>query len=373
MEHKFTNLITKYMERKGISDQHLADKIGLRRESVFRWRNGSIKSPKQEKIKECAPVLSLTSEELDELLAAANNAKSRRSGKSEPRWPEEITFSKDEPIIPVTTRPIAHPRQFFGHNALLKEIFQAWNRTALEHVFITGPAHSGKTSLLNYIRKIHHAKFLRSGQRRDWLKTDYNWVYMNFADARMQRQESFLSYVLNKLKLSKHASDLVDFSEILEEKLDKPTIFLMDNIEKGLNAKDLDDLFWGHIRAMGQNCGRIQIGFCGTSRLSADKFEEESIAVGKPSPFLNILAEIKLGPVSEEEARELIACSPKPFSPKDTDWILEQSERWPVLLQLLCKARLAALEENTTAWKQAVSNRIKFHKGLLTPAKNRTG
>ncbi|MCP4700283.1 MAG: hypothetical protein GY862_26040 [Gammaproteobacteria bacterium] len=362
------------MDRKGISDQHLADKIGLRRESVFRWRNGSIKSPKQEKIKECAPVLGLTSEELDELLAAAKrskHAKSRRSGKSEPRQPEEIIFSEDEPVIPVTTRPIIHPRQFFGHNALLKKIFQAWNQRTLEHVFITGPKRSGKTSLLNYIRKIHHAKSLRSGQRSDWLKIDYNWVYMNFTDARLLRQDSFFSYALNELKLSTQASDLIDFAAKLEDNLDNPVIFLMDNIEKGLAADELDEIFWGHIRAMGQNCDGIRIGFCGASCLSAHELQKESENLNKPSPFFNSLEEIKLGPLSEEEARELIACSPKPFSPKDTDWILEQSERWPVLLQLLCKARLAALEENTTAWKQTVSDNIKFHQHLLTSAKNR--
>ncbi|MCP4700285.1 MAG: hypothetical protein GY862_26050 [Gammaproteobacteria bacterium] len=175
---------------------------------------------------------------------------------------------------------------------------------------------------------------------------------MDFADVRLHRQKTFLSYVLNELDLSKQASDLADFSEALEEKLDKPAVFLMDNVEKGLHAKGLDEEFWWHIRAMGQNCDRIRIGFCGTSRLSAGELEEESDALGKPSPFINALAEVELGPLNEEEARELISYSPKPFSPKDTNWILEHSRRWPVLLQLLCKARLAALEENAGAWKQ---------------------
>jgi hypothetical protein len=52
-----------------------------------------------------------------------------------------------------------------------------------------------------------------------------------------------------------------------------------------------------------------------------------------------------LGPFSEEEALALIHSSPIPFPEDDVAWILAQSEGWPILLQILCRERLFALEE----------------------------
>jgi hypothetical protein len=66
----------------------------------------------------------------------------------------------------------------------------------------------------------------------------------------------------------------------------------------------------------------------------------------QPSPFLNIIAEIvKLGPLTENEACELLEHTPKRFAEADIEWILKESERWPALLQILCDVRLWPLEE----------------------------
>jgi hypothetical protein len=82
---------------------------------------------------------------------------------------------------------------------------------------------------------------------------------------------------------------------------------------------------------------------------------------GKPSPFFNIFGHsLKLGPLPEAEARELIASSPRSFHPADVDWILTHSGQWPALLQILCDTRLAALEEGQagSTWQQEGLRRI---------------
>ena len=69
----------------------------------------------------------------------------------------------------------------------------------------------------------------------------------------------------------------------------------------------------------------------------------------KSSPFFNIFGyTMTLGPMTETEARSLIASSPLPFADEDVEWILEQSARWPILLQALCRERLLALEDGET-------------------------
>ncbi|HIP72496.1 MAG TPA: ATP-binding protein, partial [Anaerolineae bacterium] len=61
-----------------------------------------------------------------------------------------------------------------------------------------------------------------------------------------------------------------------------------------------------------------------------------------------------LGPLRETEARALIASSPIPFAPADVEWILQESGRWPFLLQILCRERLLALEEGEAGdeWRE---------------------
>ncbi len=70
---------------------------------------------------------------------------------------------------------------------------------------------------------------------------------------------------------------------------------------------------------------------------------------------------VKLGPLTENEARELLKHTPQPFAEADVEWILENSGRWPALLQIWCDVRLQALkeEEQGEGWKNEGLARIK--------------
>ena len=69
----------------------------------------------------------------------------------------------------------------------------------------------------------------------------------------------------------------------------------------------------------------------------------------------------------DTQVRALIASSPLPFSSADTDWILTHSQRWPLLLQVLCRARLIALEVGETdhAWQEDGLHQIEPFRFLL--------
>ena len=68
----FAELLSEYIERAGISDSELARSIGVRRQTLFRWKDGQIQRPRyRDDVLRCAKRLRLTPEERDLLLTAA--------------------------------------------------------------------------------------------------------------------------------------------------------------------------------------------------------------------------------------------------------------------------------------------------------------
>jgi polyhydroxyalkanoate synthesis regulator phasin len=119
----------------------------------------------------------------------------------------------------------------------------------------------------------------------------------------------------------------------------------MDRIDVGLKAPKLNYQFWWGIRSLVTNGTNGNLGLL----LASPQLPTQAIPSGcdnQPSPFLNIIAQIvKLGPLTDEEARELLQQTPQPFDDADKKWILKESRRWPALLQVLLDARLRAIDE----------------------------
>lgn len=68
----FGELLTRYIERAGISDAELALSTGVQRQTIFRWKEGLTARPRyREDVVRIAAKLRLTPEERDELLLAA--------------------------------------------------------------------------------------------------------------------------------------------------------------------------------------------------------------------------------------------------------------------------------------------------------------
>jgi tetratricopeptide (TPR) repeat protein len=71
----FSELLTEYMRRTGISDSELARSIGVQRQTIFRWKEGATTRPRiRDDVMRCAARLRLTPEERDLLLIAAGFA-----------------------------------------------------------------------------------------------------------------------------------------------------------------------------------------------------------------------------------------------------------------------------------------------------------
>jgi DNA-binding SARP family transcriptional activator len=252
--------------------------------------------------------------------------------------------------------PITAPRQFFGRERELQRVFGLWRRFPLQHVAVIGLRRSGKTSLLHYLKDITRtaSEELRPGQRTDWLSQPerYRWILVDFQDARMGNRARLLSHLLTSLDLPvPEPCNLETFMDVVSRLLHAPAVILMDEIGAGLASPELDQSFWWSLRSLVSHQTDGNLAFVLTAHASPVQLAQDH---GKPSPFFNIFHTLELGPFSDAEARELIGSSPRPFAAADVAWILDQSGRWPCLLQILCHVRLAALEAGETGdtWQE---------------------
>jgi hypothetical protein len=298
-----------------------------------------------------------SSEMLDELFMRIERAPSRPEPPPRPLSPF------------VVGPPVTVPRQFYGRARELKRIFALWRRFPLQHVALIGPKRSGKTSLLHHLKAIALAApaALRPGQRADWLPgaERYRWVFVDFQDARMSSQDRLLRYLLSSLDMpAPNPCSLDAFMDVASHYLRAPTVVLMDEIEAGLAAPELDEPFWGSLRSLANNYTGGSLAFVLAAHEQPMQLAQDSF---KPSPFFNIFHSLELGPFTDAEARELIASSPQPPAAKEVDWMLETSGRWPCLLQILCLARLTVLEEGETgdAWREEGVRQIAPFRYLL--------
>ncbi len=254
--------------------------------------------------------------------------------------------------------PIMRPRGFFGREGEIRRIFGLLRQPPLQNAAIIGPRRSGKTSLLQYLKNITATATtqLRSGQRSDWLPQPerYRWVFVDFQDPRVGTQEGLLRHLLTGLCLTvPKPCNLEQFLDIMCGNLNRPAVILLDEIGAALQRyPELDDTFWEGLRSLTSCTGGSNLAFILASHISPIELAHNS---GHSSPFFNIFGYTStLGPLAEAEACALIASSPIPFPTEDVAWILEHSGRWPLLLQLLCRERLVALEEGETGigWRE---------------------
>jgi hypothetical protein len=369
----FGKLLEFYMCKNGFSSNALARQIGVPTITVCRWVNEAVRSPRCESVKEVANalnILTLPPQKVVDFFLLANCAppietktvvevieNNDVAAKIDRENQDEMPAEIIKPI-PIPGIPISHPCQFFGRLDILKRLRRAWQQpSALQHVAIIGKRRSGKTSLLKYLQYISKTPpmELRSGQPQGWngwLPRNFQFVFIDFQYFLMTKPANLLSHILDKLNLPKpNNCDLINFSQVLDEHLTKPTVMLFDEIGAGLQAPDLDATFWSNMRALGNNCADGKLGFVVTAHEPIQTLAKDN---RKESPFFNIFGHtVHLKPLAKTEALELINGFARPLPAADTDWLLQNSGGWPALLQLLCDARLHALEEgnNGDKWK----------------------
>jgi hypothetical protein len=290
-----------------------------------------------------------------------------------PLWPERPTFSGDCPFKTApfqNGRPILRPHQFFGRGSALEHTFQQLGHLPLPHIAIIGPRSSGKTSFLHYLKSISTTSpaELRPGQKQDWLPQPdaYRWVYIDFQSVLMQNQETLLQTILVGLGFDvPHPCRLADFMRIMAHGPTAPSIILLDEIEQAIEADGLQQAqLWTSLRALACDAASERLGF-----IVACKQTPHQLAVHAQNglaTFLGIFGHtVELGAFTESEARQLIASSPCPFPSDDVTWILEQSQNWPVLLQVMCLARWNASELAGENWQAAALRQSAPYRFLL--------
>lgn len=270
--------------------------------------------------------------------------------------------------------PITQPYYFFGRERELKRLFNLLKSRPLQNAAIIGPRRSGKTSLLYYLQKITTtpAGYLRPGQRADWLTSpaQYQWIMVDFQDARLGSRAGLLRYLLTQLKLPiPEPCSLERFLDVVSgHGLRQPTVILLDEIGAALQRyPELDNAFWEGLRALATNQVGGNLAFILAAQEPPDQLAHHN-ELG--SPFFNIFGYTAiLAPFSEADARALIASSPLPFPEADIAWILAESGRWPILLQILCRERLLTLEDGEagTNWREDGLRQTTPFRYLLEP------
>lgn len=303
----------------------------------------------------------------EELFGPVPNPSSNRGPLHTPK----TELPAPERLAPfVVGPPVVHPRQFFGREAEVKRIFHVWQRYPLQNVAVIGPRRSGKTSLLHYVKNITTTDpaQLRADQRRDWVAQPerFRWVYVDFQDVRMCHQERLLRHLLTNLDLPiPNPCDLSNFLDNVIQYLHTPAVIMLDEIGAALAAPALDLSFWWSLRSLSTNLTAGNLAFLLASHALPMQLAQEQ---GKPSPFFNIFGHmLRLGPLSEEAAAALLASSPTPFEAQDKAWILEQSGRWPFLLQILCDACLVTREEGSAGagWREDAAAQLEPYRYLF--------
>lgn len=297
----------------------------------------------------------------NELQATKHEA---QSSKYEAKKP---TPSPSHPITPSTFiagPPITHPSHFFGRQRELKRLCHLVKRRPLQNGAIIGPRRSGKTSLLHYLKAISQLPVdqRRPDQQVDWLPQpgQHHWIFVDFQDPRLGGRQLLMHYLLTEMGIPiPNPCHLEDFLDAVSDHLHHPTVILLDEIGVALQRyPDLDDAFWESLRSLATNQVNGNLGFIMAGPQHPSQLAQHS---GYGSPFFNIFGYMAtLGPFTEEEALALIHSSPIPFAEEDIAWILAQSEGWPILLQILCRERLFALEEGDEgpAWRTDALHQI---------------
>jgi hypothetical protein len=192
-------------------------------------------------------------------------------------------------------------------------------------------------------------------------------VFVDFQDTRLGSRAGLLRYLLHSLSLPVPTPcDLDRFMEVMSQGLRAPTVILLDEMEAALQRyPELDDAFWEGLRSLASHAVAGNLAFVLAAGSSPAHLAHHSQL---SSPFFNIFGyTVTLGPLTALEAQTLVANAPLSFSAADAKWILAHSGHWPLLLQILCRERLMALEEGVTdaAWQEEGLQQITPFRHLL--------
>jgi hypothetical protein len=238
------------------------------------------------------------------------------------------------------TSMVRDPHLFFGRADALKRIFSVIRDQ--QCLSLVGPRRIGKSSLLAALRAPEYqADFA-------FPSTTTVLAYIDTSTQPFHSYEDFLEFMAQQLLLQnpgqlswlhlqdQPAHDASRFRQFLEEihAHNLYPVLLLDEFEHIAGARQFDPSFFFFLRAQA-NMGLV-------SYITASKDTPNSISHDDlmGSPFFNIFTVLRLGPLSKQDATDLITIPSRdasiPFTPTETSWVLDIAGRHPFFLQRSC-------------------------------------
>ena len=244
--------------------------------------------------------------------------------------------------------PITEPQKFFGRKREFRVIFGRLSTTPPQSVSVVGERRIGRTSLLYHLTQVY-SQWLTDAER-------YLFAYVDLQSARCHTRAGLLAKMLEALlqqaRLDRRSDDgqwLTDLRERISEgeAIDLPcfgealerikalgyrSVICLDEFEK-LTARPQefgDDLLdsWRNMAQFGH------IAFITASKVPLELLSRTGRLT---SPFFNIFAQVPLGELELDEARELITQpSDRPFTEEEVRLALRLAGCHPFRLQIAC-------------------------------------
>ncbi len=284
---------------------------------------------------------------------------------------------------------IKDPAKFFGRRAELGKIFSRLGTSPMQCISVVGERRIGKSSLLYHLTQVYKGKLSEADS--------YTFLYLDPESARCHTQKGLLTTMLKglleQIELDRRRNedkildglsrtlaggreaDLLAFEKAVDylhspEGVHIRPVVCLDEFEKLIERpNEFDDDFYDSLRGLAQSG---QIAFVAASKTPLEVLSRQGSLT---SPFFNIFAKVRLGELTEDEARELIRQpSDIRFNADEVALALKLAGRHPWRLQIACSI---IYDEKTTrgrvdkqAVKQAYEAEVKslppWQKGYLT-------
>lgn len=359
----FSNLLRKAVERikaeesskVSLVEESLALAIGRDSGSIINyWKRGHVPSKFEDLLKLTAELVRrgglLTQKEVEQFAIYGGCPLSTSELKTLtallPQSSNQSSFSDTKSLDPfVIGVPILRTEQFFGRKREVERLLRLLVGYPLQNAAIIGVRRSGKTSLLHYLKTAGTtAQIISPMINVQKLKT-YRWISVDFQNPLLREQSALFTHLSRDIDTRYYPDDkAVKFWESFVKTIDRPTVFLMDGINLGLASNAIEPDFWNGIHALCNSELAGKFSFIVSTLFPLESLKEE---YPEKQEFLDLFDhKIRLGPFSESEALSFIHSSPISVSEEDSTWMIEQSGKWPLLLQILSYTRWDILQSN---------------------------
>ena len=237
--------------------------------------------------------------------------------------------------------------EFVGRQREIERVMARIGAATPQSVSIVGQRRAGKSSILWHIAQEEiHGRYLDHPKRYVFLLIDFQGQrHLDIEGFSRVFSRELTTAVGKRAKLGE-ASDFSGLEEILQKlaSTDMRLICLFDEFETITRNPEFGEEFFGFLRS---SANSYPVAFVTSSRRELETLcHTQEIS---ESPFFNIFSRVRLGPLFESEAGDLIAgpsaAAGVPLAEYGAE-IMSLSGRLPFFLQMACSAAFECLVES---------------------------